>query len=146
MSVRKYIGVSTLAALGVVYHAFSTREQCALVSDLMQFLICSVSLPRQSGNCLICTDHSDFFRTRFNIQERFKKGEVCIETSSLNRTLLTSWPCRFFPSVYYLSTSKIAIAVLGNFAFAATLCVYFLLTKVPTLSLSRAVASLSLCT
>jgi len=42
-SVRKYIGVSTLAALGVVYHAFSTREQCALVSDLMQSSIPLVS-------------------------------------------------------------------------------------------------------
>jgi hypothetical protein len=41
--------------------------------------------------------------------------------------------CRFFPSVYYLSTSKIAIAVLGNFAFAAALCLYFLLTKVRSL-------------
>ena len=39
--------------------------------------------------------------------------------------------CRFFPSVYYLSTSKVAIAVLGNFAFAVALCTYFLLTKVP---------------
>ena len=38
---------------------------------------------------------------------------------------------RFFPSVYYLSTSKVAIAVLGNFAFAVALCTYFLLTKVP---------------
>ena len=37
---------------------------------------------------------------------------------------------RFFPSVYYLSTSKVAIAVLGNFAFAVALCTYFLLTKV----------------
>ena len=40
--------------------------------------------------------------------------------------------CRFFPSVYYLSTSKVAIAVLGNFAFAVALCTYFLLTKVPS--------------
>ena len=32
--------------------------------------------------------------------------------------------------MYYLSTSKISIAVLGNFAFAAALCIYFLLTKV----------------
>ena len=38
--------------------------------------------------------------------------------------------CRFFPSVYYLSTSKVAIAVLGNFAFAVALCTYFLMTKV----------------
>ncbi|BDA48217.1 probable E3 ubiquitin-protein ligase synoviolin at N-terminal half [Coccomyxa sp. Obi] len=63
MSVTKYIGLSTVAALGVVYHAFSTREQ-------------------------------------------------------------------FFPSVYYLSTSKISIAVLGNFGFAFALCVYYLLIKV----------------
>ncbi len=27
---RKYVGLSTLLACGVVYHAFSTREQCAL--------------------------------------------------------------------------------------------------------------------
>ena len=33
--------------------------------------------------------------------------------------------------MYYLSTSKVAIAVLGNFAFAVALCTYFLLTKVP---------------
>lgn len=62
-SVPKYFGISALAALGVIYHAFSTREQ-------------------------------------------------------------------FFPSVYYLSTSKVSIAVLGNFAFAVVLCTYFLLTKV----------------
>ena len=34
--------------------------------------------------------------------------------------------------MYYLSTSKVAIAVLGNFAFAVALCTYFLLTKVPS--------------
>ena len=43
---------------------------------------------------------------------------------------LHSSACRFFPSVYYLSTSKVAIAVLGNFAFAVALCTYFFLTKV----------------
>lgn len=31
--------------------------------------------------------------------------------------------------MFYLSTSKVAIAVLGNFAFAVALCTYFLLTK-----------------
>jgi hypothetical protein len=31
---------------------------------------------------------------------------------------------RFFPALQYLSTSKIAIAVAGNFAFAMALCVY----------------------
>ncbi|CAL5228388.1 g11511 [Coccomyxa viridis] len=63
LGIRKYVGISALAAAGVVYHAFSTREQ-------------------------------------------------------------------FFPSVYYLSTSKVAIAVLGNFAFAVALCTYFLMTKI----------------
>ncbi len=38
--------------------------------------------------------------------------------------------CRFFPAVYYLSTSKIAIAVLGNLAFAMALTLYNLTTKV----------------
>ena len=38
--------------------------------------------------------------------------------------------CRFFPAVYYLSTSKIAIAVLGNLAFATALTLYNLTTKV----------------
>ena len=52
----------------------------------------------------------------------------CMEASQKKTSLMAS--CRFFPSVYYLSTSKIAIAVLGNFAFAAALCFYFLLTKV----------------
>lgn len=37
---------------------------------------------------------------------------------------------RFFPSVYYLSTSKVAIAVLGNMAFALALTLYNLTTKV----------------
>lgn len=37
---------------------------------------------------------------------------------------------RFFPAVYYLSTSKIAIAVLGNLAFAMALTLYNLTTKV----------------
>lgn len=38
--------------------------------------------------------------------------------------------CRFFPSVFYLSTSKVAIAVLGNMAFALALTLYNLTTKV----------------
>ena len=38
--------------------------------------------------------------------------------------------CRFFPSVYYLSTSKVAIAVLGNLAFALALALYNVTTKV----------------
>ena len=38
--------------------------------------------------------------------------------------------CRFFPSVHYLSTSKMAIAVIGNLAFALALCMYHLITKV----------------
>ena len=41
---------------------------------------------------------------------------------------------RFFPALYYLSTSKIAIAVTGNFAFAMALCLYHLLTKARTRS------------
>ena len=38
--------------------------------------------------------------------------------------------CRFFPSVHYLSTSKMAIAVIGNLAFSLALCMYHLITKV----------------
>ena len=38
--------------------------------------------------------------------------------------------CRFFPSVHYLSTSKMAIAAIGNLAFALALCMYHLITKV----------------
>lgn len=41
--------------------------------------------------------------------------------------------CRFFPSMVYLSTSKIAIAALSNFAFAMMLCVYNWVTKVCSL-------------
>lgn len=41
--------------------------------------------------------------------------------------------CRFFPAVYYLTTSKIAIAVLGNLAFALALTLYNLTTKVDML-------------
>ena len=37
---------------------------------------------------------------------------------------------RFFPALQYLSTSKIAIAVAGNFAFAVALCVYQATVKV----------------
>lgn len=37
---------------------------------------------------------------------------------------------RFFPAVFYLSTSKVAIAVLGNLAFAMALTLYNLTTKV----------------
>ncbi len=29
LGIRKYVGISALAAAGVVYHAFSTREQYA---------------------------------------------------------------------------------------------------------------------
>ena len=38
--------------------------------------------------------------------------------------------CRFFPALQYLSTSKIAIAVAGNFAFAMALCLYQVMVKV----------------
>ena len=56
------------------------------------------------------------------------RNQSVFERAREQKSCLAS--CRFFPSVYYLSTSKIAIAVLGNFAFAAALCLYFLLTKV----------------
>lgn len=49
---------------------------------------------------------------------------------SLSMQLTRGWRCRFFPSVYYLSTSKVAIAVLGNMAFALALTLYNLTTKV----------------
>jgi len=39
---------------------------------------------------------------------------------------------RFFPALQYLSTSKIAIAVAGNFAFAMALCLYRAMVKVST--------------
>ena len=42
--------------------------------------------------------------------------------------------------MYYLSTSKISIAVLGNFAFAAALCMYFLLTKVSPIVTEHTIA------
>lgn len=38
--------------------------------------------------------------------------------------------CRFFPSVYYMASSKIAIATFGNLAFAIALCLYRLVTRV----------------
>lgn len=46
---------------------------------------------------------------------------------------LYTYRCRFFPAVYYLTTSKIAIAVLGNLAFALALTLYNLTTKVDML-------------
>ncbi len=46
--------------------------------------------------------------------------------------------------MYYLSTSKVAIAVLGNFAFAVALCTYFLMTKVSA-TLVRLLRSRALC-
>ena len=38
--------------------------------------------------------------------------------------------CRFFPSVHYLASSKVAIATFGNLAFATALCLYHLVTRV----------------
>jgi hypothetical protein len=38
--------------------------------------------------------------------------------------------CRFFPATHYLSTSKVAIAALSNFAFAMMLVLYNRVTKV----------------
>ena len=38
MGFKKYIGLSTLLACGVGYHAFSTREQCALLLALSCFV------------------------------------------------------------------------------------------------------------
>ena len=38
--------------------------------------------------------------------------------------------CRFFPSVYYMASSKVAIATFGNLAFAMALCLYRLVTRV----------------
>ena len=35
IGLKKYVGLSTLAAAGVVYHAFSTREQCVPVTLLV---------------------------------------------------------------------------------------------------------------
>ncbi|GAX73837.1 hypothetical protein CEUSTIGMA_g1287.t1 [Chlamydomonas eustigma] len=63
MGLAKYTFFSAMAAVGVVYHAFSTREQ-------------------------------------------------------------------FYPATVYLSTSKIAVAVLGNLCFAAALCLYKLVIQV----------------
>ncbi|KAK9804312.1 hypothetical protein WJX72_006270 [[Myrmecia] bisecta] len=37
---------------------------------------------------------------------------------------------QFFPAMYHLSTSKVAIAVLGNLAFALALCLHNVMTKV----------------
>lgn len=37
---------------------------------------------------------------------------------------------RFYPSMQYLTSSKLAIAVMGNMGFALSLCMYRLLTKV----------------
>lgn len=36
----------------------------------------------------------------------------------------------FFPAALYLSTSKLAVAVVGNLGFAAALCMYNLVIKV----------------
>ena len=42
--------------------------------------------------------------------------------------------CRFFPAVYYMASSKVAIAVVGNLAFAFALCLYHLTTRVSALA------------
>lgn len=38
--------------------------------------------------------------------------------------------CRFFPTAVYLSTSKLAVAAVGNLSFAMALCMYNLVIKV----------------
>jgi hypothetical protein len=38
--------------------------------------------------------------------------------------------CRFFPAAMYLSTSKLAVAAVGNLSFAVALCMYNLVIKV----------------
>jgi hypothetical protein len=38
--------------------------------------------------------------------------------------------CRFFPTTVYLSTSKLAVAAVGNLSFAMALCMYNLVIKV----------------
>ncbi len=43
---------------------------------------------------------------------------------------------RFFPAVQYMTTSKVAMAVLGNFAFSFALVLYRVMTKVWTASLT----------
>jgi hypothetical protein len=37
---------------------------------------------------------------------------------------------RFYPSMQYLTSSKLSIAVMGNLGFAMALCLYRVLTKV----------------
>ena len=76
----------------------------------------------RSCNCVCCT----------NVLERSIVLHHRISYSFPYLHTFTTVAFRFFPSVYYLSTSKVAIAVLGNFAFAVALCTYFLLTKVPS--------------
>jgi len=53
MGFKKYIGLSTLLACGVGYHAFSTREQCAL----LRALPCCVPFPLTcvlDVRCAVC--------------------------------------------------------------------------------------------
>ena len=48
-----------------------------------------------------------------------------------NVTLYVSFhTCRFFPTAVYLSTSKLAVAAVGNLSFAMALCMYNLVIKV----------------
>jgi hypothetical protein len=43
---------------------------------------------------------------------------------------ITHSPGRFFPATVYLSTSKLAVATVGNLSFAMALCMYNLVIKV----------------
>lgn len=50
--------------------------------------------------------------------------------------------CRFFPTAVYLSTSKLAVAAVGNLSFAMALCMYNLVIKVGAALLSCSVCYL----
>lgn len=45
-------------------------------------------------------------------------------------TRMRALACRFFPTAVYLSTSKLAVAAVGNLSFAMALCMYNLVIKV----------------
>lgn len=54
------------------------------------------------------------------------------DSSTLNNLFTPSnhTHCRFFPAVFYMATSKLSMAVMGNMSFALTLLVYRIIVKV----------------
>lgn len=130
---RKYVGLSALLVFGVGYHAVSTREQCDLQPLLLAAFQCSLQAVARpfaafypQGSVI---DPGGSLRAFLLCKSSGLHAKVLLAGCTVTPTYCLG-ACRFFPAMHYLSTSKIAIAVTGNFAFAMALCLYHLLTAV----------------